>query len=85
MIGEQPTGRIGGVTVNAGKPHEPVTIDANGRPARLAIVDDEGRVVAEGDEVTREMIAVAVNRYRRFLLDNGFLRGWAAPREDQAA
>lgn len=78
MIGTQPTGAIEGVVISA-VGHEGLTVMVNGRPARLAIVTDDGHIVAVGDQVAREAEAVAVNSYRETLRGRGFLRILSAP------
>jgi hypothetical protein len=80
MIGTQPTGAIQGVVVSAVS-HEGLSVTINGKPGRLAIVDDEGHVVAAGDQVATEVEAVAVNSYRSFLKGKGFLRVLSKPIE----
>jgi len=76
MIGTQPTGAIEGVVISAVS-HEGLTVD--GKPAKLAIVTDEGKVVAAGEVVAREAAAVAVNCYRNILQGKGFLRVLSIP------
>ncbi|ATA54557.1 hypothetical protein CKY39_16080 [Variovorax boronicumulans] len=78
MIGTQPTGAIGGVIISAVS-HEGLTVTVDGKPARLAIVTDDGQVIAAGTEVAREAAAVAVNNYRGFLQGKGFLRVLSKP------
>lgn len=73
MIGEQRTGAIEGVVISAVS-HEGLTVTVDGKPARLAIVTDDGEVIAVGKEVAREAAAVAVNNYRGFLKGQGHLR-----------
>ena len=73
MIGNQPTGAITGVVISAVS-HEGLTVTFNGRPARLAILDDDGRIIAQGNQVAREAEAVSLNCYRNFLKGQGFLR-----------
>jgi hypothetical protein len=73
MIGTQPTGAVPGVVISA-VAHEGLTVTVDGKPARLAIVLDDGTVVAAGTDVAREAQAVAVNLYRGFLKGNGHLR-----------
>lgn len=73
MIGTQATGAIEGVVISAVS-HEGLTVTVDGRPARLAVITEDGRVVAAGDQVAREAEAVAVNSYRSFLQGKGFLR-----------
>lgn len=84
MIGEQHTGAIAGALISA-VAHEGLTVTVDGRPARLAIVTDDGKVFAAGDLVAREAQAVAVNAYRSFLKAQGHLRVWSKPIKAQAA
>lgn len=73
MIGHQPTGRLPGVVITA-VTHEGLRVTIDGRPASLAILSDDGAVVASGDQVAREALAVAVNCYRQTLQGRGHLR-----------
>ena len=83
MIGEQKTGAIDGVIISAVS-HEGLTVTVDGRPARLAVVTDDGQVIAAGVDVAREAAAVAVNNYRGFLKGKGFLRVLSRPLERAA-
>ncbi len=73
MIGQQPTGSLQSVIISA-VAHEGLTVTVDGRPARLAVVDDEGQIVVAGSQVAREAEAVAINSYRNFLQGTGHLR-----------
>lgn len=73
MIGTQPVGTIIGVVISAVS-HEGLRVTVNGKPARLAILTDDGQVIAAGDDVAREAEAVALNCYRNFLKGQGYLR-----------
>lgn len=73
MIGTQPTGAIPDVVISAVS-HEGLSVTVNGKPAKLAIVDEDGRVIAAGHAVAREAEAVALNCYRQFLKGQGYLR-----------
>jgi outer membrane lipoprotein SlyB len=73
MIGTQPTGAISGVVISA-VCHEGLTVTVDGKPARLAIVTDDGQVIAVGQNVAREAEAVAINSYRSLLQGKGHLR-----------
>lgn len=73
MIGSQPEGIIAGVVITAVS-HEGLKVTVDGKPARLAVVTEDGRVIAAGAEVAREAEAVALNCYRNFLKGQGFLR-----------
>ncbi len=78
MIGHQQTGAIQGVVITAVS-HEGLRVSVDGKPARLAIVLDDGTVVSAGDDVAREAEAVAVNCYRNQLQGKGFLRVLSVP------
>jgi len=78
MIGDQQTGAIEGVIISAVS-HEGLTVTVDGRPARLAVVTDDGQVIAAGVDVAREARAVAVNSYRGFLKGKGYLRVLSKP------
>lgn len=78
MIGTQPTGAVPGVVISA-VGHEGLSVLVNGRPARLAVITEDGQVIAAGDDVAREAEAVALNNYRNFLKGQGFLRTVSAP------
>lgn len=73
MIGTQPTGAIAGVVISA-VAHRGLEVTVDGKPARLAIITDDGRVVADGQAVAREAEAVALNCYRNVLKGQGHLR-----------
>ena len=78
MIGTQPVGPISGVVISAVS-HEGLSVTVDGKPARLAILTDDGRVIAVGDQVAKEAEAVALNSYRNFLKGQGYLRVNSAP------
>ena len=78
MIGTQPTGTVPGVVISA-VAHEGLSVTVDGKPARLAILLDDGTVVAAGRDVAREAQAVAVNLHRAFLKGNGHLRVLSEP------
>jgi hypothetical protein len=78
MIGQQPTGAVDGVVISAVS-HEGLTVTVDGRPARLAVITDDGQVIAAGIQVAREAEAVAVNSYRQTLQGKGFLRVMSKP------
>ncbi|WP_373769759.1 hypothetical protein [Delftia acidovorans] len=78
MIGTQPTDAIEGVQISAVS-HEGLSVLINGKPGRLAIVTEDGQVVAAGKVVAQEAAAVAVNNYRNFLQGKGYLRTLSNP------
>jgi hypothetical protein len=73
MIGTQPTGALEGVVITA-KAHTGLQVTVDGKPARLAIVTDDGQVIAAGPTVAREAEAVAINSYRNLLQGQGHLQ-----------
>lgn len=77
-IGQQPVGNLGGIVISAVS-HEGLRVTVDGKPARLAVVTDDGIVIVSGDQVAREAEAVAVNSYRGFLQGKGFLRVLSKP------
>lgn len=77
MIGTQRTGRLPGVVMHATS-HEGLLVDVDGKPARLAVIDTDGKVIAAGAEVAREAEAVTLNNYRNTLKGQGFLRTYGA-------
>jgi len=78
VIGTQPEGTISGVVISA-VAHEGLSVTVDGKHARLAIITDDGRVIAIGDQVAKEAEAVALNSYRNFLKGQGYLRVNSAP------
>ncbi len=52
---------------------------ADGRPAKLAIIDEAGKVVECGDAVAEEAWNVAIASYKNFLAGNGHLRVQTEP------
>ena len=77
MIGDQPTGNIEGVRIQA-VVHEGLSVTVDGKPAQLAIIVD-GQVVAIGADVAKEAEAVAINCHRNFLKGQGYLRVLSEP------
>lgn len=73
MIGTQPTGTLPGIVISAVS-HEGLSVTIDGKPARLAVVNEAGEVIAAGNQVAREAESVAVNNYRQFLQGKGYLR-----------
>ncbi len=80
MIGTQPTGAIGGVDISA-VAHEGLTVTVDGKPGRLAVLDEAGNVVSSGAMVAREVEAVAINSYRQLWQGQGHLRVHGKPLE----
>lgn len=78
MIGKQNTGAIEGVVISKVS-HESLRVSVNGKPAKLAIVLDDGTIVSAGEDVAREAEAVTLNCYRNVLQGKGFLRVISLP------
>ncbi|MDH0866480.1 hypothetical protein [Mitsuaria sp. GD03876] len=78
MIGDQEQGAIEGVVITAIS-HQGLTVSIDGKPGRLAVLTEDGHVIAEGDRVAREAEAVAVNAYREMLQGRGHMRVVGAP------
>ncbi len=78
MIGDLQHTPIQGIVISA-VGHEGLSVLVNGKPARLAIIDDNGQVLAAGSDVAKEAEAVSVNSYRNFLKGQGFLRVLSKP------
>jgi hypothetical protein len=78
MVENLPTGNLPNVIISA-VAHEGLSVTIDGKPARLAIVDDNGQVVACGTQVAREARAVAVNNYRNTLMATGHIRVLSKP------
>jgi hypothetical protein len=78
LIGEQPTGALPGIIISS-VAHEGLRVEIDGRPAQLAVVDADGKIVAIGPQVARETEAVAINCYRAFWMGTGYLRTMSEP------
>lgn len=78
MIGDQTTGNVDGLRITAVS-HEGLRATFNGKPVQLAILSDDGQVLACGALVAKEAEAVAVNSYRNFLKGQGHLRVHSNP------
>lgn len=81
MIGTPITNQLPGVAIS-GVAHEGLSVTAGGRPARLAVIDENGRVIAAGPEVAREAWNVTLKCYRNFLKGQGHLRVHSGPPAD---
>ena len=77
LLGDQKIGRVPGVEVSAS--HSGIRVTVNGKPAKLAIICEDGHIMAAGDDVAKEAFAVAVNAYRNFLRGEGHLRTLSTP------
>ena len=78
MLGEQTTGAIEGIRVQAVS-HTPPQVTINGQPGQLAVIAADGSIVAIGVEVAREVEAVVINCLRNTMKGQGFLRVLSNP------
>lgn len=74
MIGHITTGSLAGAEISAVISKGLSVKTADGKTARLAIVDEAGKVVDIGDQVAREAFNVAIASYKNFLKGQGHLR-----------
>jgi hypothetical protein len=73
MIRYDHDGKVGPATVRA-VVHTGISITAHGRPARLAILGEDGSVIAEGQAVADAVEAAAVNAFSDALKVSGRVR-----------
>lgn len=73
MIGNPTIGTLAHAQIS-GVAHQGLTVTtADGRPARLAIIDEAGNVLEAGPEVATEAWSVTLATYRNFLIGQGHL------------
>ena len=79
MIGIPKTGTLehGFISANVTSGYQFTTTD--GRPARLAIIDDQGKVVESGDAVAREAWNVCIAVIKNFKIGQGHIVVHSAP------
>ncbi|MFL1551682.1 hypothetical protein ACI77I_21745 [Pseudomonas sp. D47] len=79
MIGIPKTGTLekGRISANVTSGYQFTTVD--GRPARLAIIDDQGNVVESGDAVAREAWNVCIAVVKNFKIGQGHIVVHSAP------
>lgn len=79
MIGIPKTGTLehGHISANVSSGYKFTTSD--GRPARLAIVDDDGNVVEVGDSVAKEAWNVCVAVIKNFKIGQGHIVVHSSP------
>lgn len=73
MIGKIEIGTLQHAAISA-VIHEGLTVTANGKRCRLAVIDDDGNIIEAGDQVAREAFNVAVACYKQLLKGLGHLR-----------
>lgn len=78
MIGKIRTGTLDTAEISA-VIHQGLTVTTkDGRPARLAIIDGDGNIIAAGPTVEREAFNVSIASYKNFLIGQGHLRVFSA-------
>ena len=82
MLGEQATGAIEGVYIHTVS-HEPPKATFHGKPAQLAIITEDGQIIAAGASVAQELEAAIVSCYRNTLKGLGHLRVQSSPIQPQ--
>lgn len=73
MIGQIKTGILKNAQISA-VIHEGLTVESNGKRCRLAIIDEDGKIIESGDSVAREAFNVAIASYKQLLKGLGHLR-----------
>lgn len=52
---------------------------ADGKPARFALLDEDGNVIASGADIARAAYAASVNAYRQYLMGQGHMQVLTSP------
>lgn len=74
IAGHRKTGMLENSIISA-RCFEPFTVTTrDGKPARIAIIDDQGNIIDTGDAVAREAWNVMVNVYKNYLIGQGHVR-----------
>ncbi|RMP59504.1 hypothetical protein ALQ18_01382 [Pseudomonas marginalis pv. marginalis] len=79
MIGIPTTGALEHSRISANVTSGYQFKTADGRPARLAIIDDQGNVVESGDSVAREAWNVCIAVVKNFKIGQGHIVVHSAP------
>lgn len=77
------TGALPGVVISA-TASSGLTVTVDGKPAKLAVVLEDGTVVAAGRDVAAEARSVSVNSWKSLMQAKGSLRFDSAPIPRQA-
>lgn len=79
MIGTPTTDTLAQAVIS-GAVHQGFSVTGrDGRPARLAIIDEHGNVIESGEAVAREAWAIAIACHRNYLQGLGHLRVHTSP------
>ncbi|UBM24225.1 hypothetical protein K8374_17875 [Pseudomonas sp. p1(2021b)] len=79
MIGIPKTGALEHSCISANVTTGYRFTTADGRPARLAIIDDQGNVVEAGETVAQETWNVCVTVIKKFMIGQGHIVVHSAP------
>lgn len=79
MIGIPETGTLERSTISANVSTGFQVMTADGRTARLAIVDNDGNVIEAGDAVAREAWSVCIAVVKNFAIGQGHIVVHSAP------
>jgi hypothetical protein len=74
MIGPIKTGTLEKTEISATISFGLKAKTRDGKPARLAIIDDDGNIIEAGDAVANEVFLVSIASYKNFLKGIGHLR-----------
>lgn len=86
-VDDPPTGALVNVILCASGQRGLTATTVDGKPAVLAVVDADGRIIESGPTVGDEAWNVVVHAYRLFLQGQGYLKVYATPegmRQDAA-
>ncbi|WP_018991283.1 class II aldolase/adducin head domain-containing protein [Aromatoleum toluclasticum] len=73
MIGTPTTDTLAHTVISGSATTGMTVTTRDGRPARLAVLDEDGNVIEAGDAVAREAWNVAIQCHRNFWQANGHL------------
>lgn len=74
ITGIRPTGSLNNAIISA-RCFEPFDVKTcDGKPARLAIIDEQGNILADGPEVAKEAWNLMINVYKNYLIGKGHIR-----------
>lgn len=83
MIGQIETGFLKHAEISA-VIHEGLTVTANGKRCKLAIIDEDGNIIEAGADVAREAFNVSIASYKQLLKGLGHLRVISILKEKEA-
>lgn len=73
MIGSKPQDPTDKIQFSA-TAHTDLSVHVGGKPAKLAVITEDGTVVASGAKVAKSAAWVTLNTYRNFLQGKGFIK-----------